>query len=172
LQKLTFHPYPRRFRISNFEFAGHAPEEPQRRREDTEENTENFSTGLDATVICPPILERNMSFECPPSYPQLEISTRSHESARRRRAKTRTGGSEERSRSEATLVSGRGRGRRPRAAGGHGDGKLTPRTEDGGSDSDHCGALGDGHLEVVAHAHRELGQRHAHIPLHLVTQLA
>jgi hypothetical protein len=49
--------------ISDFGFAGHAPEEPQRHREDTEENTENFSTGLDATVTCPPILGRNMSFE-------------------------------------------------------------------------------------------------------------
>ena len=51
-------------------------------------------------------------------------------------------------------------------------GKLAAGAEDGGADSDHGRALGDGHLKIVAHAHGELGQRQAHIPLQLVTQLA
>ena len=54
----------RRFRISNFDFSTHwasryaetSPhtEEPQRHREDTEENTEYFSTGLEAAVTKAP----------------------------------------------------------------------------------------------------------------------
>ena len=40
--------------------------------------------------------------------------------------------------------------------------ESAPRSKYRGADTDHRGALGDGNLEVVAHAHRKLGKRMAH----------
>ncbi len=48
--------------------------------------------------------------------------------------------------------------------------ESAPRSKYRGADTDHRGALGDGNLEVVAHAHRKLGKRVAHFVFEPVTQ--
>ncbi len=50
-------------------------------------------------------------------------------------------------------------------------GGLSAGTEDRGADTDHGRALGDGDLEVVAHAHRKLRKRVAHFVLEPIPQL-
>ena len=99
------------------------------------------------------------------------------QAALRRRARARVDGPDERSRSEgrsrvtvAAIADGGGR-----ASGlGHGldeRGGSAARAEYRSADPNHGRALGDGDLEVVAHAHRKLAKRAAHFVLEPIPKL-